>query len=577
MIYGNYSLWSLDWKNLVNMFTPVRGSTYQPVRVLSYGIDYYFWKLNPVGYHITNLLFYALTCIFVFLTIQRLSAHLRPGVGQGSHERVALAGTLLFAVHPIHVEAVAWLAARKEVLQGSFFFLALYLYLRAREVERRGQALWLGGTLLSIVLAILSKPSAVVFPGVIVIYEIARRKEKVVPFLRRHWLFFSLSIGISAVFTFILMRAMIESGGIKPYYGDTFAKNALVPFYVFLRTGKLLLLTLRYAAAYSFLMSLPVFSLKNGMVVGVTLLLCGASVLTLRWSRVVFFSFFFFLVTVLPFLNIFPISTLLADRYVFIASFAYAFLGGVVFDRLYTFQESHLSEDFFRWLATGLFALLLVGYSVVTVRQNAVWHDSYALWSDAVEKSPDSNTANAMMGVVYTDLRMDEKARACLEKAVQILPRDYHSHNNLGVIYGRLGMFEEAADQFRIAVGIRPKEDACRINLAIIYTMQKEFQKAEEILLSLIAKSPGNTNLKYRLHLVHREKRDYAAAISDLEELIQISPNIPDLYASLGNIYLQDVGNPAKARHYFTKAVEAAPKGISKGEELRWMLQDIER
>ena len=92
MIYSNYRIRGLDWDTLGKIFTYWRGSTYQPVRELSYAIDFYFWKLNPLGYHITNILFYTLTCAMVFLTLAKISRHLRDGVEEKSHLRVALVG-----------------------------------------------------------------------------------------------------------------------------------------------------------------------------------------------------------------------------------------------------------------------------------------------------------------------------------------------------------------------------------------------------------------------------------------------------------------------------------------------------
>jgi len=133
MIYQNPSIRDLSWEGLKKIFTLEKGSTYQPVRMLSYAIDYHYWGLNPVGYHITNILFYIFTCVLVYFTFFRLSMSLREKASAYSHGRVALFGSFLFAAHPVHVEAVAWLAARKEVLQGFFFFLAFYLYLRGRE------------------------------------------------------------------------------------------------------------------------------------------------------------------------------------------------------------------------------------------------------------------------------------------------------------------------------------------------------------------------------------------------------------------------------------------------------------
>ena len=77
MIYSNSEVRSLSWENIRTIFTLKKGGTYQPIRVLSYAIDYHFWRLNPVGYHITNILFYILTCVMVFFTLRQLSANLR--------------------------------------------------------------------------------------------------------------------------------------------------------------------------------------------------------------------------------------------------------------------------------------------------------------------------------------------------------------------------------------------------------------------------------------------------------------------------------------------------------------------
>ena len=292
MIYGNSQVKSLDWKNIQTIFTLHKASTYQPIRVLSYAIDYHFWKLNPVGYHITNIFFYVLTCIMVFFTLFHLSMNLREKAPSDSHGRVAIFGALLFAAHPVHVEAVAWLAARKEVLQGFFFFLAFYLHLRGREEGAKRKVLYFSSVIFSILLATLSKPSAVVFPGVILLYEVTKSGKKWVNFFKTHWVFLSLSLIISIIFTFILLKVMFEAGGIKQYRGADTASNVLVCLYVFLQSIKLLIFTINYSAAYSFLVSMPVFCLKNVILILITFSLFAIGVLSLRWTKTIFFSLF---------------------------------------------------------------------------------------------------------------------------------------------------------------------------------------------------------------------------------------------------------------------------------------------
>jgi tetratricopeptide (TPR) repeat protein len=577
MIYQNSSIRDLSWEGIKKIFTFEKGNTYQPVRMLSYAIDYHYWRLNPLGYHITSILFYILTCIVVFFTLRLLSAELREKASLDSDSRVAILGTLLFAAHPVHVEAVTWLAARKEVLQGFFFFLGLFLYLKANE-KTGGRAFYfyLGLVVLSVLVAILSKPSAVVFPGIIAVYEISKRKRRVITFFKHHWVFFISLLILSAIFTLILLKVMFEAGGIKHYKGDSFASNLLVCVYVFLQNIRLLLVTINYSAAYSFLVNMPVLCVTNVILFLVVLSLFAVSILSLRWTRIIFFSFFFFFITLLPYLNIIPISTLKADRYVFIASFSYIFMLGVAFDRLYAYRHKRFSRGFFKFLSVTVFLFLLASYSFMAIRQNSLWENSYTLWADAVEKNPESNTANAMMGVVYMQLGMDRGALKYLEKAVQLLPYDYLSRNNLGIVYGRLGEPEKALKELMTAISLKPEDNTIKINLSAFYEGQKEYEKAENVLKYLLSKNPKDAYLHFRLGIVCKEAGLCEAAISELLKSIELAPHIVNSYEELGNIYAGRYKDLKKAKYYYAKGIEAAPKAKPLVEDLRWMIQDLE-
>ena len=577
MIYQNASVRDLSWEGIKKIFKLEQGNTYQPIRMLSYAIDFKYWKFNPLGYHVTNILFYILTCIMVYFSLLQLSINLRDKVSKESHRRVAFFGSLLFVAHPVHVEAVTWLAARKEVLQGFFFFLAFYLYLKGRDVKDRERWVYFCFVFLSILFAILSKPSAVVFPGVILIYELARGKEGLKSFLKNHWFFVTASVMLSVIFVFILAKVMFEAGGIKPYRGATIASNVLVCVYAFLENIKSLVLTINYSAAYAFSVSMPVFRLRNIVVILITLSLFAMGFLSLRRTRVILFSLLFFLIALLPYLNIIPISTLKADRYVFIASFSYVLILGIAFDRLYVYQHKKFSKGFFRLLSVALFLFLLVGYSLITIRQNTIWENSYTLWADAVEKHPQSNTANALMGVVYMELGMDRDAVKYLEKAVELLPYDYQSRNNLGIVYGKLSEPEKALKEFDIAMRLRPDDDMIKINVSVFYQRQKEYGKAEKVLRYLLSNGPQNANLYFRLGLLFKDAGQYDKAVSELLKSVELAPDIINPYIELGNLYATRMNNLEKAKYYYTKGIEAAPKAKSRIQDLRWMVQDLER
>jgi tetratricopeptide (TPR) repeat protein len=298
---------------------------------------------------------------------------------------------------------------------------------------------------------------------------------------------------------------------------------------------------------------------------------------SLKRTKVLFFSLSFFFVTLIPYLNIIPISTLLADRYIFISSLSFCLLLGIAFDKLYQHRIKRFSSSFFKFLSIAIFLLLLAGYSFMTINQNRIWRNSYTLWTDAVEKSPDSNTANALMGVVYMDLGMDEKAVKYLEKAVQVLPYDYQSRNNLGIVYGRMDKPERAHHELLTAIQLKPEDDTIKINLSVFYQRQKEYEKAEEVLKYLLSKSPQNAQLHYRLGMVYKETGDYDMAIKELQKAMQLAPHIINPYEELGNIYASKFKDLEKAKYYYGKGIEAVPRAKSKIADLRWMIQDLER
>jgi tetratricopeptide (TPR) repeat protein len=291
---------------------------------------------------------------------------------------------------------------------------------------------------------------------------------------------------------------------------------------------------------------------------------------------VIFFSVFFFFVTLVPYLNIIPISTLLADRYVFIASFSTCFLLGLGFDKLYAISHPGFSEGFFKLLSVTGFLFLLMWYSFMTIQQNRVWENSYTLWSDAVEKYPESNVANALMGVVYMDLGMDEKAAEYLEKAVQVMPIDYESRNNLGIVYQKLNKPERALQELMIALSLRPEDEIIKINLSIYYQNQKEYAKSEAILRNLLSKSPNDVRLLYRLGILYKEMGEYEGAVAVLKKAIELAPGIITLYEEVGNIYISRLKDIEKGKYYYQKGIEMVPRAKGNVEDLKWMIQDLE-
>jgi tetratricopeptide (TPR) repeat protein len=124
---------------------------------------------------------------------------------------------------------------------------------------------------------------------------------------------------------------------------------------------------------------------------------------------------------------------------------------------------------------------------------------------------------------------------------------------------------------------LRPDNDTIKINLSVFYQRQKEYKKAEEVLQYLLSKNPQSANLHYRLGLIYKDAGNYEAAVSELLKSMELAPHIINPYEELGNIYASKLKDIEKAKYYYARGIEAVPKTTSRVEDLRWMIQDLER
>jgi Tfp pilus assembly protein PilF len=576
MIYRNPVIRDLGWKNILEIFTLKKASTYQPIRTLSYAIDYHFWGLNPLGYHLTNLLLYLLTCITVFYTARLVIRGIldRSPV---SAERIALFASLLFAAHPVHVEAVTWLAARKEVLQGFFFFLSFFLFMKSDEGQVEGRR-WkfLGGVLITFLLAVLSKPSAVVLPAIFLLYEMTRHEGAARSFFRRNWAFLAVSIGFSLVFIVILLKVMTESEQVKALYGGTVGSNLIVACYLLLYNIKLLAFTTVYSAAYTITASFSLIHSRTVLVLGTTTFLFLISLCARKRWIILFFSFFWFVITVLPYLNLIPISTLLADRYAFLPSFSYCLLIGFLLARLYEIRVLSPYSTLCKGAALCLLVLLLSGYAYLTIQQNRVWKNSFKLWSDAVQKYPEAHLANNMMGVLYVDEGKYEKALPYFSKAVEVVPTDIISRNNLAITYVELGNLERALKEFLTILRIRPDDETVKFKVALLYSELNDYQRSREILEELIRRKPNEFFFHLQLGYLYWKMGLSQEALDELETSARINPGSASPYLRMGEIYSQGCRNPDKAIQSYHEATRRMEPSHPRLEETQRRIRELE-
>ncbi|HHT9123694.1 MAG TPA: hypothetical protein ACFYEF_12560, partial [Candidatus Wunengus sp. YC63] len=323
-------------------FTSSGELSYRPVVTLSYFIDYFFWQLNPLGYHLTNLLLHSLNSVLLFFLFTRLLSVIRgepdkvlksffpqnPEASVSTIEAVKISvpfiASLIFCTYPLLTEAVNAVSYREDIMAATFYFAAFLFYLKTHQ---RQSVLWYGISLICYFLGLFSKEMAVTFPILIGLYDVMRYGKALFTFKHiRYHIGYILITVFYITLRFVFLHNPTES--YIPYPQNSLWINFLTMSKVIASYIKLLFFPVHLNADYvvpnatspvelSFILSF--------------LLIISVMVITYRlffYSKTMFFAILWFFVALLPVLNIIPIENIMAERYLYIPLVGFCILGG---------------------------------------------------------------------------------------------------------------------------------------------------------------------------------------------------------------------------------------------------------
>ena len=451
----------LGWDQLRWMWTTHLGGRYMPLTWITLGLDYTLWEMDPLGYHLTSILFHAAnTLLFYFIALALLRAALA-GSSDTMRQRIpvgAFFAALFFALHPLRVESVAWVTERRDVVSGMFYLLAILAYLQRFSDRGTGimRAKYYWASFAFFLMAILSKEIAVTLPVILLIldtYPLGRRMDS-----RHVWLekipFFIAGIADGALALYVgtqqqltaslaqlnwFSRIAICTYGLAFYLRKTLAPLHLGAFYA--------LNSHRVDPR-----ALP-FELSAVIVI----LTVIAAVIFRRKFPGLLMALLAYAITLLPVVGIFHNGQqITADRYSYLACLGWALLAGGGFLEL----SRHSRGRVFLVAA----ALVLSGLSYLTWRQIGFWRDSETLWAHTMEIEP-SAAAQDNWGLALSGQGDLAGGIRHYRQALEIDPNYESAHNNLGISFLLLGDREQAVREFQSALKIDPSNAVARRNL----------------------------------------------------------------------------------------------------------------
>lgn len=489
-VFENPNITTIDKKTLAWMATAFHAANWHPITWFSHALDYALWGLNPFGHHLTSILFHGMNAFILVILTARLcelaqlpSGPLTLNIPNDKFPRlliVSLITGLLFGIHPLHVESVAWISERKDILCSLFFLLSILAYLRyASSQSTQEKLLYYCLSLLTCILSLFSKPMAVTLPVILLLmdlYPLKRFSVRTMPkILAEKIPFMCLSLAVSLL-TIEAQKAGGTLIGLNPHTQSIQALIAVraVAFYIVKTVMPFSLSTFYPYQQKPSLLDVE-YILSIFFVVGVTVI-CA---LTRRKQKVVSSSWAFYLITLLPVSGLLQFGgQLAADRYSYLPTIGIYILFGVTVVQLInrfstvTRQQLNMTMVILLSLIT-IFSLL----AVKTVKQISAWKDSISYWTSVIQYNPTFIYAYESRGNAYIKVGKHREALDDLNLIVELKNRQFKEYYSKGLLYRSAGEYKNAINAFISAIELNPNMPNAYVTLAYTYALNGDFDR----------------------------------------------------------------------------------------------------
>ena len=539
--------------------TPVQGN-YHPLTMFSLALNFAISGDNWWSYHLFNLIFHLANCFLVYRLTFLLSR---------SNALIALVTSLLFAIHPLHVESVAWISERKDVLYALFFIAGHITYTKYIDESSKKQY-WL--TLLFVILSLMSKPAAVIFPISLFCIDVLRRRQfsfkliiEKIPFL--------IPAIILGLLTVTAQKTVGATG--EEYFG--LAKNILFGFYGIMMYFVKMIIPYKLSAFYPFPPLNEKLSAAYYVAPVFALLLAAVSYFTWKKYRFVAFGIGFYIVNLLLVLQIFSVgSAVIAERYTYVPYIGLFFIAGCLLDR---FAKGNMVK------AYAVLAPVTIIFSLLSFLQAKTWKSGETLWDNVIKNQPCSRAYSARATLFRRDANKlkqeaDQAKTAKREQeanlkyaeanknyqqainyyteAVKLNAIDHESYNNRANIYMDQNNFNAAILDYKQALIVKADYYVALDNMGALYARRGMFDSALYYFSKVLEQKPDYSPTYSNRAITFMSLKRYEEAIKDWQRFLGYRPNDADATNTIGECYRM-LGKNQEALGFINTAIQLNP------------------
>jgi tetratricopeptide (TPR) repeat protein len=575
---NNEGFRGLGWAQLKWMWTATLLGHYIPLTWMTLGLNYALGGLNPWGYHLGNLLLHAANAlVFYFLALRLLRHALSPSGGEAQGESAhdvsrfywgAAFAALVFGLHPLRVESVAWVTERRDVLYTFFFLLSALAYLRSVEPQGLHSGRWRVASLAAFVAALLSKAAAMTLPAALLVMDVYPLRRLNRDDWKRIAIIEKIPYGIlAAAGAVVAMIAVRQGAAVTPYseYGIP-ARIAMTLYSFWFYPWAWV-----WPVGLSPLYELParVDPLAARFLVPATGLIVVTAVLVLlrrRWPSALA-AWLFSALMILPVSGAVHAGYQLAhDRYSYVSGLGFALLAGGALAWVLGLAERRHLAPWVRPVMLGGAAAAVLLLGVGAWDQTGAWKDSETLWRGAIALDPECMICHNNLGSALFVRKQYREAEAEYRVALALRPGRAPTHNNLGTALIFQERYAEAEQELKEALRLQPTLTGARANLGAVYGRQGRYEEAVRVLREAYQEKPDFADLPRNLAQALRGRGAELAlagrtaeALPLFHEAAQVWPDDPDTWSFLGQALLRE-GKPREASEALLRSVVLSPK-----------------
>ena len=531
----------LTWHGGVWAFTSGRAGNWHPITWLSHMLDVQAYGAHAGPHHLTSLVFHLANTLLLFALFLRMTGFV--------HRSAVVAA--LFAIHPLHVESVAWVAERKDVLSTLLWLATMWAYVSYVRVPRASRYLVV---VLTFAVGLMAKPMLVTLPFVLLLVDLWPLERVALGVearsawrrLIREKLPLIALAGVSSVVTFVVQRregAVVELEAIP--WGLRVA-NSAVSYVAYLSK---MVWPAHLAAYYPYPKSLPPWQ-----VLGAVVLLTGVTLVVTRQARrrpYLLVGWLWFLVTLVPVIGLVQVGLQsMADRYTYVP------LVGIFLLVVWGTVDVLGSWKYGRWALALAGTLVILAYAAAANTQAAYWRDGVALWTRTLELTTDNYLAENNLGFELKNAGRIDEAIGHYRQALRIKPNVAITRNNLGIALVDRGNVDEAIVQFAESLRIAPSERA-QNNLGIALAQQERLDESVAHFNEAIRLKPDFAEPYNNLGVVLGRKGDIVQAAAEFAEAVRLRPTYGDAHINLA-LALKAQGRTGDAVQHVRTALELA-------------------